>query len=104
LRPAEAVEEFLKLIVDNDSAVSMLGVVRGVVKSRVEGFEAYARVLLDWYTHEKFWCSVGDDEFSVESLLLDSLKVVVDPDLRKQVEETLIAHQREIYFKKKETK
>ena len=31
----------------------------GVAKSRVKGFEAYARVLLDGYTPEKFW--FGDE-------------------------------------------
>ena len=33
----------------------------GMEKSRVEGLEAYARVLLDWYTHEKFWFYTTDE-------------------------------------------
>jgi hypothetical protein len=31
---------------------------------------------------------------SVESLLLDALKMVADADLRRRIEEALIAHQR----------
>ena len=102
LRPSRPIEEFLRLVLDNDSALSLLGWMRGVAKARAEGFDAYARVLLDWYTHEKYWFSVGDDDVSVEALLLDSLKMVADSDLRRQIEETLIADKRRIYLQKKE--
>jgi hypothetical protein len=39
---------------------------------------------------------------SVESALLDALKSVVDPELRKRIEDALVTRQREIYLKKKE--
>ena len=87
---------------DSDSASGLLGWMRGVAKARAEGFEAYARVLLDWYAHEKYWISSGDDEVSVEALLLDSLKMVADSNLRRQIEETLIVKQCRIYLKSKE--
>ena len=74
---------------------------RGVAKARAEGFEAYARVLLDWFTHEKFWFHVGEEDVSVEGLLLEALKLVADPELRRQIEEALIANQRKRYLEKR---
>ena len=102
LRPSKPIEEFLRLIVDADSALSVLSLMREAARSRVEGLEAYARVLLDWYTHGKFWFHVQGEEDGapVEGQLLDSLKLIADPDLRKLIEEALIAHQREAYEKK----
>jgi hypothetical protein len=102
LRPSKPIEEFLRLMVDADSAVSVLSLMREATRSRVEGLEAYARVLLDWYTHGKFWFRVQGEEHEapVEGQLLESLKLIADPDLRKLIEEALIAHQREAYEKK----
>ena len=101
LRPSFPIEEFLRLVLENGSASSVLSMMRGVAKARADGFEAYARVLLDWYTHEKFWFQVGEDEASVETLLLDSLKVVNDPELRRRIEEALVAQQRKRYLEKR---
>jgi len=102
LRPSIPIEEFLRLVLENDSASSLLSMMRGVAKARAEGFEAYARVLLDWYTHEKFWFHVeGDEDTSVEGLLLEALKLVADPQLRRQIEEALIANQRNRYLEKR---
>ena len=101
LRPSQPIEDFLRLVVGNDSAVSVLGLVREAVKSRVEGCEAYARVLLDWYTHGKVWIrGSGDEDLSVETQLLDALKVVADPDLRGRIEAALIENQRRNFEKK----
>jgi hypothetical protein len=102
LRASQPIEEFLRLVVENDSAQSLLNMMREAAKSRVDGFQAYARVLLDWYTHGKFWFHVAGEETSVEGLLLDALKMVADPNLRKRIEEALVAHQRRIYLKEKE--
>ena len=90
------------MMVDADSAVSVLSLMREAARSRVEGLDAYARVLLDWYTHGKFWFPVQgeEDDVPVEALLLDSLKVVADADLRKRIEETLVARNREEKEKK----
>ncbi len=101
LRPSSPIEEFLRLVLENGSASSLVGMMHGVAKARAEGFEAYARVLLDWYTHEKFWFPVGEDEAPVEPLLLDSLKVVTDPELRRRIEEALVAQQRRCYLEKR---
>lgn len=100
LRPSGPIEEFLRLVVEADSAVSLLTMMRETAKARVGGVEAYARVLLDWYAHDKFWIHGPEDDISVEMLLLDALKVVADPDLRGRIEEALIAHQRAVYEKK----
>ena len=102
LRPSRPIEEFLRFVVDNGSALSLLSMMREAAKSRVDGFEAYARVLLDWYTHGKIWFHVGGEETSVEWLLLDALKMVADSDLRRRIEEALTAEQRRIYVEKKE--
>jgi hypothetical protein len=91
LRPSRPIEEFLRLMVDSDSVSSLLIMMRETAKSRVDGYHAYARVLLDWYTHGKFWMKVQDEDVSVEGMLLDALKLVVDADLRRRIEEALIA-------------
>jgi hypothetical protein len=102
LRPSRPIEEFLRFVVDGDSAFGLLNLMRGAAKARSDGFEAYARVLLDWYTHGKLWVSVLGDDAAVESLLLDTLKLVADSDLRRRIEEALVARQRGVYLKKKE--
>jgi hypothetical protein len=53
LRPSKAIEEFLKFVLREGSAVSVLNVMRGW--GRMEGLEAYARVLLNWYTRGRFF-------------------------------------------------
>ena len=67
---------------------------RETAKSQVDGYHAHARVLLDWYTHGKFWTYVQDEDVSVEGMLLDALKLVTDDDLRGRIEEALIDNQR----------
>lgn len=102
LRPSQPIEDFLRLVIDSDSGLHVLRMMGEVAKSRTEGFDAYARVLLDWYDHGKFWFRVLDEEASVEGLLLEALKVVADSDLRRRIEEALVARQREIFLKNKE--
>ena len=105
VHPGGPIGDFLGLVVDDDSALSVLRMMREAAKSRVEGLEAYARVLLDWFDHGKYWVKIRsasekDEDAAIETLLLDSLKVIVDPDLRRRIEEELIAHQRRISEKK----
>jgi hypothetical protein len=91
VRPSGPVEEFLKLALENGSSLGFLELLRGAVKTRAEGVDAYARVLLDWYTHGKrFFDSVVKDEAPVEGLLLETLKAVTDSKLRQRIEEALI--------------
>jgi hypothetical protein len=94
VRPYRPIEEFLRLVVDSDSVLSLLSLMRESAKSRVDGYNAHARVLLDWYTHGKFWTKVQDEDVSVEGMLLDALKLVTDADLRRRIEEALIDNQR----------
>ena len=91
LRPSHPIEDFLRLVVNEDSAVGVLRLMREAAKARVEGQEAYAKVLLNWYTHRRFYVDVSKEEdLSVEKLLLDALKTVADADLRRQIEEALM--------------
>jgi hypothetical protein len=99
-RPSRPIEEFLRLIVESDSALSLLRLMREASRFRVDGHEAYVLVLLDWYTHGKFWIEGLERNVSVEYLLLDALKLVADADLRQRIEEALIAHQRSVGIKK----
>ena len=102
LRVSLPIEEFLRFMVENDSALSVLGMMREVAKSRGDGYQAYARVLLDWYTHGKYWFPGGDDQAPVEPLLLDALKLVADAELRGRIEEALMSEQRRRNEKAKE--
>ena len=93
LRPSLPVEEFLRLVLENGSALGFLSVVHGAAKTRVEGVDAYARVLLDWYTHGKrFFHAVGEDEAPVEGLLLEALKAVTDSKLRQRISRGTYCH------------
>ncbi len=57
---------------------------------KTEGFVAYARVLLDWYRNGKRWMSVTDeDKVPIEPMLLQALKDVADPRLRREIEAAL---------------
>jgi hypothetical protein len=51
-------------------------------------------LILECYTHGKFYFNAaGKDQASVEGLILESLKVVADFELRQRIEEALIAAQ-----------
>lgn len=57
---------------------------------KTEGFEAHARVLLDWCRNGKRWMSVTDeDEVPIEPMLLQALKDAADPRLRREIEAAL---------------
>jgi hypothetical protein len=52
--------------------------------------EDHVQVLLKWYRSGQYWVRVtGENEVSVEHLLLFVLKDVADPQLRKEIRETL---------------
>jgi len=57
LRPAEPIEKFLRFILHGGSALSILNWLEKTEK--VEGFEAYARVLLEWYRNGKLWIYIS---------------------------------------------
>jgi hypothetical protein len=96
LRPSLPIEEFLNLVLENDSAFGFLTLMRGAAKANAEGLEAYARVLLTWYlAGKRYFNSARKDEESVEGLLLECLKVVSEPELRHQIEEALIGKRRQ---------
>jgi len=87
-RPAEPADKFLQLVLHEKSGVSLLSWMETVGKA--EGLEAYVRVLLGWYKSEKLWMYVTDeDEEPIEPMLLEALKHVMDPKLRRETEEAL---------------
>lgn len=91
LRPSEPLEEFLKLVLQSGSALTVLNMMQGMAEARVQGSEAYARVLLNWYKNGKHLINVSDEgEAYVETLLLQALTNVADPQLRKEVQEALV--------------
>jgi hypothetical protein len=50
-------------------------------KAHVEGLDAYTREFLDWYTRGKrYFNAAGDDQGSVEALLLEPLEVLRVPN------------------------
>jgi hypothetical protein len=101
LSPYVAVEEFLKVAVENGSASNVLNMMRVFAKTRAEGFEAYARVLLGWYQRGKYFFPVsGSERVSVEGLLLNALKDVREPDLRGRIEEAL-SPQAQLYLEER---
>ena len=81
-------------MVEYDSTSSLLTMMHQAKLSRVDGYHAYARVLLDWYIQGKFWTKIQDEDASVEELLLNALKLVEDANLRLRIEEALISKQR----------
>jgi uncharacterized membrane-anchored protein YjiN (DUF445 family) len=90
LLPSEAITEFLGLVLRNGSPLAVVDMMQLMVKERTESLEAYARVLLNWYKNGKTWIHVTDEsEAAVEPMLLQVLKDVVDPQLRREIEETL---------------
>ena len=91
VRPSIPIEDFLKLVLEKGSVLTLLGLVRGAVKTQSEGVNAYARVLLNWYTHGKhFFHAMGQDEAPVEGLLLEALRTITDLELCRQIEEALM--------------
>jgi hypothetical protein len=91
LLPSEAIIEFLGLVLRNGSPSAVVNMMQVMVKEKIESLEAYARVLLNWYKNGKTWIHVTDEsEAAVEPMLLQVLKDVVDPQLRRDIEETLV--------------
>jgi hypothetical protein len=85
------IEDFLQLVLEKGSALTLLSLVQGAAKTQSEGVNAYARVLLNWYMHGKyFFHAMGQDEAPVEGLLLECLKVITDVELCRQIEEALL--------------
>ena len=87
-RPAEPIEKFLQLVLHEKSVASVFSWMNMAAKA--EGFEAYVRVLLNWYKNGKLWIYVTDeDEAPIEPMLLEALKHVTNNKLRQEIEEVL---------------
>jgi hypothetical protein len=91
LRPNEPIEQFLRLLLRDGSAPTVLNMVRSMTWTKPESFEAYARVLLNWYKNRQLWIHVTEEtEAPVKPMLLHALKDVADPQLREEIQETLM--------------
>jgi hypothetical protein len=89
LRPSEPVEGFLRFVLRCGSAIGVLSMFDSCEGK--SGFDAYARVLLGWFKGGRYFVYVTDeDEAPVEHLLLQAVKQVNDPELRREIEEALI--------------
>ena len=87
-RPAEPIEKFLQFILHDGSIMVVVNLMNKAEKA--EGFEAYVRVLLEWYKNGKLWIDVTDeDEAPIEPMLLEALKLVANCNLRQEIEEAL---------------
>ena len=53
LRPGEPTEVFVGFVVGSGPASAALNMLRAMEVAEAEGFEAYARMLLDWYKSSK---------------------------------------------------
>jgi hypothetical protein len=90
LRPGEPVEEFLGFVLRGGSALNALNMLRSMGEARRECFDAYARVLLDWLRKGVYSVFTANEaEASVGYMLLQALRQVADPGLRREVEEAL---------------
>lgn len=88
LRPSEPIEECLRLAVRNGSASNVLNMMRGTADAKAKGFEAYVRVLLNLYTHDRHFIEEGGGTpDAIEPMLLEALKSVDDAELRQKIEE-----------------
>jgi hypothetical protein len=85
LRPSGPIEGFLKVVVEDGSALSVLRLLRGAVRVRVESLDDYAQVLLSWYKGGRRWVYSEGREVSVDAMLLFVLREVSDPRLRKKI-------------------
>lgn len=82
--------ETLQNLPRNDSALAVLNIIQGVQKAGSEGFDAYARVLLNWHLNGQDWIKVTDEnQAPVKAMLLHALKDATDPQLRREIEEAL---------------
>lgn len=88
LKPGEAIERFVRFVLESGSVLSVLNLLDGV--RGVEGLESYARVLLARFRKGEFWIHGDDDrEISVTAHLLDLLKQLTNAQLRGEIEEAL---------------
>lgn len=88
LRPAEAIEGFVRFVLENGSVLRVLNWLGSM--RRVEGLEAYARVLLDHYRSGQYWIEGdGESEISVKAHLLELLKQLPNAETRFEIEEAL---------------
>jgi len=89
LRPNEAVEGFLRVVLEDGSALGVLRMLQRAVRARVESLDDYAQVLLSWYKGGRRWVYSEGREVSVDAMLLFVLREVSDSQLRRKIRKTL---------------
>ena len=91
LRPNEGVEGFLRVVLENGSALRVLRMLQGAVRARVESLDDYAHVLLTWYKRGERWVYSEGRQISLDTMLLSVLRNVSDPRLRSKIRRALTA-------------
>ena len=92
LRPGEAFEKFIQFCLDNESVSAILNLLETMRRSRAEGLEAYARVLLHRLRKGEYFIEADgeDHQISVQAHLLDCLRSgMINAELRVEIEEAL---------------
>jgi hypothetical protein len=93
VREGAMVEGFLNVVLECGSALSVLHMLRRAVRAGVEGFDDYARVLLNWYRGGRRSVYMDGREVMVDGALLLALKAVSDSRLRGEIREALVEKQ-----------
>ena len=70
VREGMVVEGFLNVVLECGSALGVLRMLRRAVRAGVEGFDDYARVLLNWYKGGRRWVYLEGREVAVDGMLL----------------------------------
>jgi hypothetical protein len=91
LRPNEGVEGFLRVVLEDSSALGVLRMLQRALRVRVESLDDYAQVLLNWYKGGRRWVYSEGREVSVDAMLLFVLREVSDSQLRRKIRKTLTA-------------
>jgi hypothetical protein len=89
LRPNEGVEGFLRVVLEDGSALGVLRMLQRALRVRVESLDDYAQVLLNWYKVGRRWVYSEGREVSVDAMLLSVLREVSDSQLRRKIRKTL---------------
>ncbi|MCK4478161.1 hypothetical protein KAU88_06505 [Candidatus Bathyarchaeota archaeon] len=88
LRPAEGLEEFLKVVNCEGSVAAALQLLRSTADD--EGVKAQVEVLMKWSRQGKYWFYDNrGKQVNIKGVLLEKLGKIRDPRLRAEVEALL---------------
>jgi len=91
VREGVVVEGFLRVVLEDGSALGVLRMLQRAFRVRVESLDDYTQVLLNWYKVGRRWVYSEGREVSVDAMLLSVLRNVSDPKLRRKIRKALTA-------------